>query len=120
MFVISVGNGGSAPLFVATVVFMYIANALYFCLIPALVSEMFGMRFFSRNFGGLVFVMALITLGLMAIFGVLYDQQAGGMLKCFGQKCFRSSLVISSVLSFLALILVCVIVWREKRWRTTR
>lgn len=110
----------NAGLFVITILITYLCNALFFSLFPALLSELFGTKYFSRNWGSLILVFSLFSLGLLAMFGAVYDKNVESGQTCYGQKCFCYTFIISSILSLVSFILISCMVWREKHWRTTQ
>lgn len=65
------------------------------CLVPTIISESYGMKYFGVNWGCTLFVSALVSFGLQRLFGFLYDMHVpSGSLFCEGVQCFRVTSMI--------------------------
>lgn len=84
-----------------------IPNGATWCLTPVMTSELFGTRYFGRNWGTMMLGVAFGGLALQKIFGALYDMEITdpGSTDCYGLKCFRWSFLILAVLSLCSCIL---------------
>ncbi|XP_048753146.1 uncharacterized protein LOC125664423 isoform X2 [Ostrea edulis] len=92
-------------LFLITDLVIGFANGAVWCLTPTMISEFYGMKNFSRNWGFIMLGNAVLGLILQEIFGVLYDVNTGSNNQCYGLHCFTWSFVIIAVCSFCATIL---------------
>ncbi|XP_033764317.1 probable transporter MCH1 [Pecten maximus] len=82
------------------------SNGALWCLTPTMVSEFFGLKYFGRNWGTIIFGNAFGGLGIQQMFGVIYDNSISikGMKDCYGLHCFTWSFAFVSVLSFCSCI----------------
>ncbi|OWF44832.1 probable transporter MCH1 [Mizuhopecten yessoensis] len=82
------------------------SNGALWCLTPAMVSEFFGLKYFGRNWGSIIFGNAFGGLGIQQMFGALYDNSitVKGQSDCFGLHCFTWSFTVVAVLSLCSCI----------------
>jgi MFS family permease len=92
-------------LFLITDLVIGFANGAVWCLTPTMISEFYGMKNFSRNWGFIMLGNAVFGLILQELFGVLYDVNTASSNQCYGLHCFTWSFVIIAVCSFCATIL---------------
>lgn len=94
------------PVLVITLIGIGFSNGALWCLTPAMVSESFGLKYFGRNWGSIIFGNAFGGWGIQYVFGVIYDNSI--TLKhttdCFGLHCFTWSFTMAAVLSLCACI----------------
>ena len=111
-----ISKGDNMVVFITTTYVVYASNGVYYGLIPTLISEYFGMKYFSRNWGGLILVYALLGWAFLAEFGYVYDHHIPDhdTTTCYGNHCFRESYVIAAATTFIGTLLVLVLMWRER------
>lgn len=82
-----------------------LANSATFCLVPTLLSEQFGTKYFARNWGWFFIGLAIGGFILQAMFGYFYDMYLVGSEKtCYGIHCFQYSFIVGAVLSLCAVL----------------
>ncbi len=110
-------SGSNMVLFSVTTLTMYAGNGSYFSLTPLLISEYFGQKYFSHNWGGLMLSFALLGWFFETIFGLIYDNHVKleDRRICYGQECFTGSFIMATVVSFVGTVLGLILVWREKK-----
>lgn len=83
------------------------SNGAVWCLTPTMISEFYGLKYFGRNWGTIMFGNAIGGLILQQAFGWLYDSSIGvkGQTDCYGLHCFRLSFTMAAVLSLSSCIL---------------
>ncbi|KAL4221281.1 hypothetical protein ACF0H5_019544 [Mactra antiquata] len=76
-------------------------NGALWCLTPTMLSEFYGMKYFGRNWGSIMFGNAIGGLVFQRIYGWIYDSSIGftGQTVCYGIKCFTWSFTMLAVLS---------------------
>lgn len=86
---------------VFTLLVIGFSNGALWCLSPTIISEMYGLRYFGRNWGTAMIGSAIGGLGCQQIFGALYDYNITlkGASDCLGIKCFSLSFTVVTVLS---------------------
>ncbi|XP_061188394.1 uncharacterized protein LOC133196538 [Saccostrea echinata] len=92
-------------LFFITDLVIGFANGAVWCLTPTMISEFYGMKNFSRNWGFIMLGNAVGGLVLQEAFGVLYDINTRSTNQCYGLHCFTWSFIIIAVSSLCATIL---------------
>jgi hypothetical protein len=88
-----------------------LANGALWCLVPTIISERFGMKYFGVNWGCTLLASALIGVGLQRAFGALYDEfvfRPIETLLCQGNDCFRYSFVLFSIFTICSMILIAI------------
>ena len=84
----------------------YLTMGSMFLLGPILAGEYFGLKYYGRNFGTMLFACGIFTVFLHVILGVVYDLNVSGVkdaLTCVGLKCFQASTIILIVLTISTL-----------------
>ena len=110
--------GGSFSIIISCFSALYVCNALYFSLFPTVLSEMYGKKSFSINWGIVLVGNALINLPVLYIFGFFYDKSTmADESSCMGSGCFTVILMFGGVVSSVAAIFISIIVYYEFRWR---
>jgi len=97
-----------------------LANGALWCLVPTIISERFGMKYFGVNWGCTLLASALIGVGFQRAFGALYDEfvfRPIETLLCQGNDCFRYSFVLFSIFTICSMILIAIFL--SYRQRTT-
>ena len=81
-------------------------NGALWCLTPTMLSEFYGMKYFGRNWGTIMFGNAFGGLLFQRIYGWIYDNSIGytGQTVCYGLHCFTWSFTMMTVLSFCSCI----------------
>ncbi len=116
-----ISKGNNFALFVITTLVIYTNNGFCYGITPTLISEYFGMKYFSRNWGGLVLAYALLSWLFLAEYGYRYDNiRRIDQVSCYGHQCFQESYVIAATASFIGTLLTVVFAWREKTSIQTR
>ena len=116
---IFVGNDHS--LFLTTAFVVYMANGIAWGVLPPVVSEYFGMCHFSRNWGFFMLVESLFLFVILAILGLLYDDQIRliNSHECLGLRCFQGFYILATILSALAVIAYAALCIKEIKVKTT-
>ena len=93
--------------FAATNLFTGFANGALWALMPAMVVEYFGPKYFSRNWGAILLGNAFSGLALSEIFGWIYKNNITDpdSFDCYGLHCFTWSFIMLTVLSVDSIIL---------------
>ena len=73
--------------------FLYVSFGIFFVICPILVAEYFGVVYYGRNFGSIIFFEGCTALLLQFIIGVLYDANVTELEThtCCGLHCFYGS-----------------------------
>jgi len=76
-------------------------NGALWCLTPTMLSEFYGMKYFGRNWGMIMFGNAFGGLIMQRVFGWIYDSSIGftGQTVCHGLHCYTWSFIMMAVLS---------------------
>jgi len=106
-----------------------LAYGAFWCLIPCIVSEVFGLRQFPAIYKAIVSIVPIGAYILSAkIVGELYDREvtiyhhqfpnrqwsAKDLNTCYGWRCFGYSLTILAFVSIMAVLVALVLAWRTK------
>ena len=135
-FLISIKWGNNYYIFIITTLVVYSNNGLMWAIVPALVSEYFGMHHFTRNWGLLLMVNALLALALGYVFAWFYEDAIvndnatcigiqcfvnpyliNDSATCIGLQCFVKSYLLSGCISLLSAILFAILYVLERRQR---
>ena len=119
---LSIFFGDNDILFIMTIVLVYMSNGCFWSIIPTIISEYFGMRHFSRNWGFEFFANSLLMFISLAIFGAFYEDaiQINNSSDCYRLKCFRNFYILASVMSAISFVLFCWLYRRERKGLTPR
>ena len=114
--------GDNNILFILTMILVYMSNGCFWSIIPTVVSEYFGVRHFSRNWGFAVLVNSLLMFISLAAFGAFYNDatQVTNSNNCYGLKCFRNFYILASVMSTISCVLFCWLCLRERKGLTPK
>ena len=85
---------------------------------PAMLGDMFGTRYFGRNWGWLILGLSVGGLVLQAAYGVLYDAQVNTNKQCYGKHCFFWSFIIAVILSLVSVLLNSRLLYVKLRHKT--
>ncbi|ESP02784.1 hypothetical protein LOTGIDRAFT_230330 [Lottia gigantea] len=84
-------------------------------LVPTIVSEMFGIRDFGRNWGLLLMLAGVAGLGGQAIFGFLYDSRVrSDNIYCYGKDCTIYGYILMAVLGLISIALSAILDIRQR------
>ena len=102
-------------IFGTTSLVSWLANGALWALTPTILSELFGMKFFARNWGWMHVGFALTGWILHAFFGHMYRMAIGrgGGSTCYGQQCFTWSFFILALLACTATTMNAVLLIRQ-------
>ncbi|XP_063396248.1 uncharacterized protein LOC134680896 [Mytilus trossulus] len=102
IFCIFFPNHFAMLLFLVIIVGM--ANGSLWCLTPTITGENYGMKYFGRNWGFILFTTGLGGLGIQELYGWTYEMAIPftSQKDCYGTHCFTWSFTIAAVLSFCA------------------
>ena len=119
VFALSAEYGDYDYIFIITTLVLYSNAGQYWCIVPTLTSEYFGLHHFSRNWGLMLMVNALLSIGVLAVFGVFYDAASvEGSTSCFGLPCFRNSYLLAAGTSVISAILLAALWLMENKVRS--
>lgn len=81
-------------------------NGALWCLTPTMLSEFYGMKYFGRNWGTIMFGNAFGGLLFQRVYGWIYDSSIPytGQTVCYGLHCFTWSFTMMAVLSLCSCI----------------
>ncbi|XP_045162684.2 uncharacterized protein LOC123527366 [Mercenaria mercenaria] len=81
-------------------------NGALWCLTPTMLSEFYGMKYFGRNWGTIMFGNAFGGLLFQRVYGWIYDSSIPytGQTVCYGLHCFTWSFAMMAVLSLCSCI----------------
>ena len=101
--------------FTTTSLIAWLANGALWGLTPTILSELFGMRYFARNWGCMHIGFALFSWLLHLFFGYMYQTAIGreGGTVCYGQHCFTWSFFILALLGCCATTMNAVLLIRQ-------
>jgi MFS family permease len=90
----------------ATLLFLVIiigmGNGALWCITPTMTSEYYGMKYFGRNWGFIMFISGLGGLAVQEVYGWIYEMAIPYKddKDCYGTQCFTWSFIMATVLSF--------------------
>ena len=92
-----------------------------FTIVPTLVSEIWGVTWFGRNWGILIWFSALGTISFSQVFAWVYDTHASDTLSksCYGKECYFTTFVLAGTASTFGVVLWLVVWhvgWKKKEW----
>lgn len=101
--------------FTTTSLVAWLANGALWGMTPTICSELFGMRYFARNWGTMHIGFALFSWLLHLFYGYLYQTAIGryGGTVCYGQHCFTWSFFILALLGCCATTMNAVLLIRQ-------
>ncbi|KAK3583809.1 hypothetical protein CHS0354_022855 [Potamilus streckersoni] len=101
IMIICIFHANNMAILVFALLSIGMANGGAWCLTPTITSEFFGLKYFSRNWGCMMFGSAVISLPVQKIYGWIYDSSITdtGSIYCYGQQCFTWSFLMAAVLS---------------------
>jgi len=116
----------SIPMIYVGVIVLGLAYGGTFCLIPTLISDLFGLKHFGANYGllgvapalGSTLINAVLAGGLNQLFGdsssvCILNDYGNCTYYCIGPDCYQFTFFITSALCLIALALSCLL--RSKR-----
>ena len=91
--------------------FWNLGGAVINCAMPSILISEFGMKSFSRLWGGVYFGAAIATCLLQNLFGIFYDMNIMDELNtCYGLDCFTAVFAFAVILTSIGLTLMIVYV----------
>jgi MFS family permease len=98
---------GNVTLFILTVISNSVSAGGTMTISPTILAEISGTQYFGRNLGGMIIGQGGGVFVLQIIIGVIYDANKGDAedRNCYGDRCFRATFIILSVLAFVTLAL---------------
>ena len=110
-YIVSILCGDNSHILSGLVLSAFFQYGLYAAIIPTLITEYFGSKYFMRIWGAELLTGALLVMILNTLIGVLYqDAITDGGTDCYGLVCFQHSFILGSVMSGLSLLL-CGMMW---------
>ncbi|CAG8473122.1 1949_t:CDS:2 [Ambispora gerdemannii] len=85
-----------------------------FSLGPTITSESWGLRWFGMNWGVMSSAPAFGGLLMNLIFGFVYDFHVDEKRQCVGVDCFQAAFYVSSFISFVSILLACILLVRTR------
>ena len=108
--------GSSEGIFFISMFITSIGSGVMFSVLPTMLSELYGVHYFGRNWGGLLVGNGLSTFIYQYLFGHIYDHTLERFPipynNCFGPHCYYVSLTIVLATMFLGLLLDVVLLKR--------
>ena len=110
----SIFGGDQLQLFLCEIFITFMVIGTMYGVIPAVVSEYFGMGHFIRNYGFMTLTAATFSLITSELFGAFYDAQVqlSNSDDCFG-RCFQFFYGLPAGLSGVSSILFFILYYRE-------
>ena len=95
----------------------YVTTGSMFAIGPILSGEYFGLQYYGRNFGTILFATGIFTVVLQVILGIVYDWHvnlsgSGDEATCLGLDCFRVSTITLTVLTAFILC-TSLLLWKR-------
>ncbi|CAH1775092.1 unnamed protein product [Owenia fusiformis] len=95
---------------------MSAAYGAFFVLMPIVVIELFGSKYFAQNFGLLNIANGIGIFSFQKLFGELYESNSPpGSIDCYGELCTRWSFAISAIMALFATCLNVLLMYAEVR-----
>lgn len=95
------------PMLIVALLVIGFSNGAVWCLTPTMISELYGLQYFGRNWGATIFGNAVGGFIVQQVYGWTYDNsiRIKGAKDCkAGIHCFTWSFTMAAVLSFCACI----------------
>ena len=108
--------GNNVVLFAISIILSTITNSCTWNAGLALLSELFGSKYFGYNYGWLLFGFGGFTLCMQTLTGYLYDLNIDTSVTrtCYGRQCFLITLIICLCLALLAMLCSAVHLWKRR------
>ena len=114
-YIVAIFCGDNSYILSGLVVSSYIQCGFHSAIIPTLITEYFGSRYFMSIWGAELLTNSLLVMIMNVIIGVLYqDAITDGGTDCYGLVCFQSSFILGTMMSGVALLLLA-IMWNMER-----
>ncbi|XP_060579682.1 uncharacterized protein LOC132736522 [Ruditapes philippinarum] len=106
VLIICIFYSNNLSVLVISLIGLGMPNGALWCLTPTMLSEFYGMKYFGRNWGTIMFGNAFGGLLFQRIYGWIYDNsiEYTGQTVCYGLHCFTWSFTMMAVLSFCSCI----------------
>ena len=100
----------------------YVTMGSMFVIGPILSGEYFGLQYYGRNFGTILFATGIFTVVLHVILGIVYDWHVNlsDEATCLGLDCFRISTITLTVLTGFVLCTSLLLWKRAPSWKYFR
>jgi len=95
------------PMLIVALLVIGFSNGALWCLTPTMISELYGLQYFGRNWGATIFGNAVGGFIVQQVYGWTYDNsiRIKGATDCkAGIDCFTWSFTMAAALSFCACI----------------
>lgn len=126
VMVICIFYSNQLSVLVLAIIGIGMPNGALWCLTPTMLSEFYGMKYFGRNWGTIMFGNAFGGLLFQRVYGWIYDSSIGytGQTVCYGLHCFTWSFTMMAVLSLCACIFNAGVleseIWAYKSMKKTK
>ena len=95
----------------------YVTLGSMFVIGPILSGEYFGLQYYGRNFGTILFATGIFTVVLHVILGIVYDwhvdlSRSGDEATCLGLDCFRASTITLTALT-ACILCTSLLLWKR-------
>ena len=115
-----VSCGHNVVLFTIGIVLSAFTNSCSWTSTAALLSELFGTKYFGYNYGWMMCGYGLFALALQILTGYLYDLNIDTSVThtCYGRQCFSIILAVCLCLSIISTLCSAIHVWKKKSGTT--
>ena len=115
-----VSFGHNVVLFTVGIVLSAFTNSSTWTATQALLSQLFGTKYFGYNYGWMMCGYGLFALTLQTLTGYLYDLNINTAVThtCYGRQCFSIILIVCLCLCIISTLCSAIHVWKEKSGTT--
>ena len=115
-FILTVSFGHNVVLFTVGIILSAFTNSCSWTSTAALLSELFGTKYFGYNYGWMTCGYGLFAMVLQTLAGYLYDLNIDTSVthSCYGDNCFVVILIVCLVLSIVSAICSTIHLWKGK------
>ena len=115
-----VSFGHNVVLFTVGIVLSAFTNSCTWTATQALLSQLFGTKYFGYNYGWMMCGYGLFALTLQTLTGYLYDLNINTAVThtCYGRQCFSIILIVCLCLCIISTLCSAIHVWKEKSGTT--
>ena len=119
-FILTISFGHSVVLFTIGIILSAFTNSCSWTSTAALLSELFGTKYFGYNYGWMTCGYGLFALALQTLTGYLYDLNIDTSVThtCYGRQCFSIILIVCLCLSIISTLCSAIRVWKIKSGTT--
>ena len=121
-FILTISFGHNVVLFTIEIILSAFTNSCSWTSTAALLSELFGTKYFGYNYGWMTCGYALFAMVLQTLAGYLYDLNIDTSVthSCYGRDCFVVILIVCLGLSIVSGICSSVQLWKGRYLNTVR